>query len=93
MPSSSPSLDEWVAAEYAKVRRLYEQLGLGDRTARGAALPQGSKPRILRKRDDTEPPPSVRGMSAASSPRMPAPSSDWARARCGGAMAEVKKPQ
>jgi hypothetical protein len=26
-------LDEWVAAEYAKVRRLYDQLDLGDRTA------------------------------------------------------------
>jgi dienelactone hydrolase len=26
-------LDEWVAAEYAKVRRLYDQLGIGDRTA------------------------------------------------------------
>jgi dienelactone hydrolase len=25
--------DEWVAYEYAKVRRLYDQLGLGDRTA------------------------------------------------------------
>jgi hypothetical protein len=49
--------------------------GLGDRTARGAALPEGSKPRILRKRDDTEPPPSARGMPAASSPRLPAPSS------------------
>ena len=48
---------------------------LGDRTARGAALPQGAKPRILRKRDDTEPPPSVRGMGAASSPRIPPPSS------------------
>ncbi|MDB5216552.1 MAG: hypothetical protein JWO86_4479, partial [Myxococcaceae bacterium] len=32
---------------------------LADRTARGAALPQGAKPRILRKRDDTEPPPSA----------------------------------
>jgi hypothetical protein len=26
-------LDEWVAAEYAKVRRLYDSLGIGDRTA------------------------------------------------------------
>ena len=26
-------LDEWVAYEYAKVRRLYDQLGIGDRTA------------------------------------------------------------
>lgn len=26
-------LDEWVAGEYAKVRRLYDQLGIGDRTA------------------------------------------------------------
>jgi dienelactone hydrolase len=26
-------LDEWVASEYAKVRRLYDQLGIGDRTA------------------------------------------------------------
>jgi dienelactone hydrolase len=26
-------LDEWVAAEYAKVRAFYEQLGIGDRTA------------------------------------------------------------
>ena len=26
-------LDEWVADEYAKVRRLYDQLGIGDRTA------------------------------------------------------------
>ena len=26
-------LDEWVAAEYAKVRRLYDQLGIGDQTA------------------------------------------------------------
>jgi hypothetical protein len=25
--------DEWVAYEYAKVRRLYDQLGIGDRTA------------------------------------------------------------
>jgi len=25
--------DEWVAAEYAKVRRLYAQLGIADRTA------------------------------------------------------------
>jgi dienelactone hydrolase len=25
--------DDWVAAEYAKVRRLYDQLGLGDQTA------------------------------------------------------------
>ena len=25
--------DEWVAAEYAKVRRLYDRLGIGDRTA------------------------------------------------------------
>ena len=25
--------DEWVASEYAKVRRLYDQLGIGDRTA------------------------------------------------------------
>jgi hypothetical protein len=47
---------------------------LADRTARGAALPQGAKPRILRKRDDTEPPPSAPVMPAASSPRLPAPS-------------------
>jgi len=26
-------IDEWVASEYAKVRRLYDQLGLSDRTA------------------------------------------------------------
>ena len=26
-------VDEWVAAEYAKVRRFYEQLGIADRTA------------------------------------------------------------
>jgi dienelactone hydrolase len=26
-------IDEWVAAEYAKVRRLYDQLGIGDRTS------------------------------------------------------------
>jgi dienelactone hydrolase len=26
------SVDEWVAGEYAKVRRLYDQLGIGDRT-------------------------------------------------------------
>ena len=26
-------IDEWVAYEYAKVRRLYDQLGIGDRTA------------------------------------------------------------
>ena len=26
-------LDEWVAAEYAPVRRLYDRLGIGDRTA------------------------------------------------------------
>jgi len=25
--------DEWVAHEYAKVRRLYDAVGLGDRTA------------------------------------------------------------
>jgi dienelactone hydrolase len=25
-------IDEWVASEYAKVRRLYDQLGIGDRT-------------------------------------------------------------
>ena len=25
--------DEWVAYEYAKVRRLYDKLGIGDRTA------------------------------------------------------------
>ena len=25
--------DEWVAYEYAKVRRFYDRLGLGDRTA------------------------------------------------------------
>jgi hypothetical protein len=25
-------IDEWVAGEYAKVRRLYDQLGIGDRT-------------------------------------------------------------
>jgi hypothetical protein len=25
--------DEWVASEYAKVRRLYDALGIGDRTA------------------------------------------------------------
>jgi hypothetical protein len=54
---------------------------LADRTARGAALPQGAKPRILRKRDDTEPPPSapsmpaMPAMPAASSPGMPPQSS------------------
>jgi hypothetical protein len=26
-------VDEWVAAEYSKVRRLYDQLGIGDQTA------------------------------------------------------------
>jgi hypothetical protein len=26
-------IDEWVASEYAKVRRLYDELGIGDRTA------------------------------------------------------------
>jgi hypothetical protein len=26
-------LDEWVAGEYAKVRRLYDRLGIGDQTA------------------------------------------------------------
>ena len=26
-------LDEWVASEYAKVRRLYDQLGIPDRTS------------------------------------------------------------
>ena len=31
--SDPVGLDEWVAAEYAKVRRLYDQLGIGDRTA------------------------------------------------------------
>ncbi len=31
--SDSVGLDEWVAAEYAKVRRLYDQLGIGDQTA------------------------------------------------------------
>ena len=56
------------AAAPASVRTL------ADRTARGAALPQGAKPRILRKRDDTEPPPSAPVMPAASSPRIPAPS-------------------
>jgi hypothetical protein len=25
-------IDEWVAYEYAKVRRLYDKLGIGDRT-------------------------------------------------------------
>jgi hypothetical protein len=30
--SDSVGLDEWVAAEYAKVRRLYDQLGIGDQT-------------------------------------------------------------
>jgi hypothetical protein len=27
------SIDEWVAFEYAKVRRFYVQMGIGDRTA------------------------------------------------------------
>jgi hypothetical protein len=27
------SIDEWVAYEYAKVRRLYNKAGFGDRTA------------------------------------------------------------
>ena len=27
------AIDEWVAYEYAKVRRLYAQLGIGERTA------------------------------------------------------------
>ena len=27
------SVDEWVAYEYAKVRRFYDKLGIGDRTA------------------------------------------------------------
>ena len=31
--SDPVGLDEWVAAEYAKVRRLYDQLGIGDQTA------------------------------------------------------------
>ncbi len=31
--SDGVALDEWVASEYAKVRRLYDQLGLGDRTS------------------------------------------------------------
>jgi hypothetical protein len=26
-------IDEWVASEYAKVRRLYDRLGIGNRTA------------------------------------------------------------
>jgi hypothetical protein len=30
--SDPVGLDEWVAAEYAKVRRLYDQLGIGDQT-------------------------------------------------------------
>ena len=30
--SDPVGLDEWVAAEYAKVRRLYDRLGIGDRT-------------------------------------------------------------
>ncbi len=32
-PQRPRGLDEWVAAEYAKVRRLYDQLGIGDQTA------------------------------------------------------------
>ena len=31
--SDPVGLDEWVAGEYAKVRRLYDRLGIGDRTA------------------------------------------------------------
>ena len=31
--SDPVGLDEWVAGEYAKVQRLYDQLGIGDRTA------------------------------------------------------------
>jgi dienelactone hydrolase len=31
--SDTVGLDDWVAAEYAKVRRLYDQLGIADRTA------------------------------------------------------------
>ncbi len=31
--SDPVGLDDWVAAEYAKVRRLYDQMGIGDRTA------------------------------------------------------------
>jgi hypothetical protein len=53
--------------------------GLADRAQRGAALPAGTKPRIiLRKRDDTEPPPSVRSLQAAppSSPVIPGPPSN-----------------
>lgn len=47
-----------------------------ERTARGATLPEGAKPRILRKRGDSEPAPAAaRSMPAASSPRLPAPSS------------------
>jgi hypothetical protein len=32
LPLIDAAPDEWVAYEYAKVRRLYDQLGLGDRT-------------------------------------------------------------
>jgi hypothetical protein len=31
--NDSVGQDEWVVAEYAKVRRLYDQLGIGDQTA------------------------------------------------------------
>ena len=31
--SDPVGVDEWVAAEYSKVRRLYDQLGIGDQTA------------------------------------------------------------
>ena len=30
--SDGVGIDEWVASEYAKVRRLYDQLGISDRT-------------------------------------------------------------
>jgi hypothetical protein len=31
--SDPVGLDEWVAGEYLKVRRLYDRLGIGDRTS------------------------------------------------------------
>jgi hypothetical protein len=30
--NDSVGIDEWVAYEYAKVKRLYDQLGISDRT-------------------------------------------------------------
>ena len=29
---TASGIDEWVSYEYAKVRRLYDKLGIGDRT-------------------------------------------------------------